>query len=406
MHKVMLVDDEMLVRLGVKSLIRWEDHGFEFMGDAPDGAKALELMAGGPPDILLTDIVMPNMNGLELIEQVKERYPDTLIIVLSSHNEFEYVRKAMKLGVEDYLLKTSLKPAELLQLLVDASGKVRRNQARSAQVSSVGAAEPNADSPTWLLRSALSAEAPDAAAVRNDPLLKDAHLLLLYVRGIREGVPQHTAAQLLKHLVEAELEGCLYAGPIQTDERELAAMLMSPDGDEDRLRSRLDNLANAALRLLGFSLSGYISEPVDGWMEAGERFAELKRNVEEREGVFRARETSRDDIKMLLEYMNEHYAENLSLRSAAGMVKMSESYLSTVFKKETGKNFSDWLNLLRVDKAAALLVETDLPSYLISERVGYENSNYFGRIFKKIKGVGPQKYRTLYGKGRLINENL
>ncbi|WP_309120279.1 response regulator [Paenibacillus sp.] len=406
-YKVMLVDDEMLVRLGVKSLIPWEEHGFQFMGDAPDGAKALELMADGPPDILLTDIVMPNMNGLELIEQVKARYPNTLIIVLSSHNEFDYVRKAMKLGVEDYLLKTSLKPAELLQLLIEASGKVRRNQEKRAeQVRFAGASDANPDSPTRLLESALSNEGGGEPAHPSVAMPDQTYLLLLYVRGIREGVPHHSAAQLLKHLVEAELEGMLHAGPVQTDERELAATLRLPDGDREKLQPRIDDLANASGSLLGISLSGYMSGPVGSWREAGERFAELKKIVEEKENAVRAKETSRDDIKRLLRYMNEHYAENLSLRTAAGMVNMSESYLSTVFKKETGTNFSDWLNLLRIEKAASLLVETDLPSYLISERVGYENSNYFGRIFKKIKGVGPQKYRTLYAQGKASVEKL
>ncbi|MDQ6423496.1 response regulator [Paenibacillus sp. LHD-117] len=394
-YKVMLVDDEMLVRLGVKSLIQWEEHGFQFMGDAPDGAKALELMEDGPPDILLTDIVMPNMNGLELIEKVKERYPSTLIIVLSSHNEFDYVRKAMKMGVEDYLLKTSLKPAELLHLLIEAKGKLQRNHEKRSEQQKLGEAPVETpDSMNRLLESALSNEwTGNDWAERDNALPDHSYLLLLHVRGIREGVPHLSAAGLLKHLVEAELQGMVHAGPIQTDEREIAAMLKLPDGDRDKLKARIDNLANASGSLLGISLNGYTSGPVGRWSETGERLAELQGMVH----AAKAKEASRDDIKKLLRYMDEHYAKNLSLRSAAGMVNMSEAYLSTIFKKETGTNFTDWLNMLRIEKAATLLIETDLPSYLISEQVGYENSNYFGRLFKKMKGVSPQKYRAIYG---------
>ncbi|RIX52360.1 response regulator [Paenibacillus nanensis] len=396
-YKVMLVDDEMLVRLGVKSLIQWEEHGFQFMGDAPDGAKALELMADGPPDILLTDIVMPNMNGLELIEKVKERYPGTLIIVLSSHNEFDYVRKAMKLGVEDYLLKTSLKPAELLQLLIDASGKLQRNQIKSLeQEQSEAASNETSDSLNRKLQLALSAETSDDGWLDNE-LPPYSYLLLLTIRGIREGVPQHSASRLLEHLVQSELQGIVRAGPIQTEKDKLSAILTLPDGGLDKLQSRMINLENASSSLLGISLSGYISERIGRWGEAKERMNELKKSACEREQSALAKEASRDDIKQLLRYMEEHFASNLSLRSAARMVNMSEAYLSTVFKKETGTNFIDWLNMLRVEKAASLLIETDLPGYLISERVGYENSNYFGRIFKKMKGVSPQKYRALHG---------
>ncbi|MFD0961248.1 response regulator [Paenibacillus chungangensis] len=406
-NKVMLVDDEMLVRLGVKSLIQWEQHGFRFMGDAPDGAKALELMAAdGPPDILLTDIVMPNMNGLELIEQVHKLYPSTLIIVLSSHNEFDYVRKAMKLGVEDYLLKTSLKPAELLQLLIESSDKLRRNKKkRLEQNKSVTDADRNSDALTGLLERLLAAEGVEEAGVsREQPasLPMNSYMLLISIRGIREGVPHHSAAQLLKHLVEAELQEILLAGPVLWDKDGIAALVTMPGSDRDKLQARVDHLANASGNLLGISLSGYTSGPVDNWREAGQRLAELKRQ----ERGHAIKEASRDDIKKLLRYMEEHYADNLSLRAAAAMVNMSEAYLSTVFKKETGTTFTDWLNMLRIDKAESLLRESDMPSYLISEQVGYENSNYFGRIFKKMKGVSPQKYRASYGNKKRNTERM
>jgi len=395
MYKVMLVDDEMLVRLGVKSLIQWEEHGFRFMGDAPDGAKALELMSDGPPDILLTDIVMPNMNGLELIEKVKVRYPDTLIIVLSSHNEFEYVRKAMKMGIEDYLLKTSLKPSELLQLLIEAKGKLQRKIERRSEQQANGAYhERTPETMNRLLAAALNNEESDFWGEMETVLPGYSYLLLLHVKGIREGVPQHSASGLLKHLVEAELQGMLHAGPIQTGEREMAAMLTVHEENIEKLQARIDNLANASGSLLGISLNGYTSGPISRWRETGGRMVELQEMAD----ASKTKEASRDDIKKLLEYMNKHYDQNLSLRTAAGMVNMSEAYLSTVFKKETGTNFTDWLNMLRIEKASSLLIDTDLPSYLISEQVGYENSNYFGRIFNKMKGISPQKYRSLNGK--------
>jgi len=92
--------------------------------------------------------------------------------------------------------------------------------------------------------------------------------------------------------------------------------------------------------------------------------------------------------------MKSHYADNLSLNGAAAIAGMSPSYLSSTFKRETGQSFVEFLTAIRMDKAAELLCRTDLPSYLIAERVGYDNINYFGRAFKKEKGVSPSQYRT------------
>ncbi|UUZ84997.1 response regulator [Paenibacillus sp. P26] len=93
MHKVMIVDDEALVRIGIKSCIEWEKYDLEFVGQAEDGLQALELIETTRPDIVLTDILMPHMDGLELIEQLSVRYPYIKVIVLSCHNEMDAVKR-------------------------------------------------------------------------------------------------------------------------------------------------------------------------------------------------------------------------------------------------------------------------------------------------------------------------
>ena len=117
MLKVIIVDDEILIRVGAKSCLDWEQHGFEVVGLAEDGAKALALVEKTNPDLVLTDIKMPNMDGLELIEALRTDYPQIKVIVLSCYNEMDYVKRAMKFGAEDYLLKLSLQPETLLETL-------------------------------------------------------------------------------------------------------------------------------------------------------------------------------------------------------------------------------------------------------------------------------------------------
>jgi two-component system response regulator YesN len=104
-YKVFFVEDEIVTREGIRDKVDWRGHGFEFCGEAPDGEIALPLLQTLRPDVLITDIKMPFMDGLELSRLVHERMPATKIVILSGHDEFEYAQKAIKLGVTEYLLK-------------------------------------------------------------------------------------------------------------------------------------------------------------------------------------------------------------------------------------------------------------------------------------------------------------
>ncbi|GGD91620.1 response regulator transcription factor [Paenibacillus nasutitermitis] len=121
MIRVLVVDDEKIVRITLQTIMKWEQHGFELVGTAGDGLQALEQVAKSNPDIIITDLKMPNLDGLELIQKLHERSYTGKFIVLSNYDDYEYVREAMKLGAADYLLKITLKPEELLTLLIKIS---------------------------------------------------------------------------------------------------------------------------------------------------------------------------------------------------------------------------------------------------------------------------------------------
>src|SRR5512136_868674 len=105
LHKVFLVEDEVVAREGIRDNVDWRLNGFEFCGEAPDGEIALPLLETAEPDVLITNIKMPFMDGLQLCKIVRERMPWVKIIILSGHDEFEYAQEAIKLGVTEYLLK-------------------------------------------------------------------------------------------------------------------------------------------------------------------------------------------------------------------------------------------------------------------------------------------------------------
>ncbi len=122
--RVLIVDDEILIRQGIKHYLNWEQEGFEIVGEASNGQEALQLIETTNPHIIITDIVMPIMDGEELTRIVKERYLHIEIIILSSFGEFDYVRSTFQSGVIDYILKPKLDAQELLKALKAAAARI------------------------------------------------------------------------------------------------------------------------------------------------------------------------------------------------------------------------------------------------------------------------------------------
>ena len=130
-YRVFFVEDEVITREGIRDNVDWLANGFEFCGEATDGEMALPLLRTAQPDVLITDIKMPFMDGLQLSKVVRERMPWVKIIILSGHDEFEYARQAINLGVTDYLLKpvTVQKLQNVLQKLTVQLDQERKEQA-------------------------------------------------------------------------------------------------------------------------------------------------------------------------------------------------------------------------------------------------------------------------------------
>ncbi|MCQ6557397.1 response regulator [Paenibacillus mendelii] len=117
MCKVLLVDDEKMARMGMRAVLDWETNGFELVGEASNGEKAMHWIRDQQVDILITDIAMPVMDGLELTRKAKELCPFIKVLLLSCHNDFEYVREGIRLGASDYILKPTLNAESLLTVL-------------------------------------------------------------------------------------------------------------------------------------------------------------------------------------------------------------------------------------------------------------------------------------------------
>ncbi len=131
---IMIVDDEPIIRIGLRTLVEWESHGFRLVAEASDGEEALGLMAQQPVDLLVTDIRMPRMDGLELIRQTRLSNEDIGIVVLSCLDDFSFVKEAMKLGARDYILKPTMEPDSLVETLKSISSTLLEERSERAQL--------------------------------------------------------------------------------------------------------------------------------------------------------------------------------------------------------------------------------------------------------------------------------
>lgn len=122
--RILIVEDEYLTRQGIKGMIHWEQEGFQIVGEASNGEEALARIEELKPQIVLTDVVMPVMDGIALTQAIQERYPEIRVIVLSGYSDFEYVKSIFQHGAVDYILKPTLNQQELLATLCKAAGQI------------------------------------------------------------------------------------------------------------------------------------------------------------------------------------------------------------------------------------------------------------------------------------------
>ena len=171
-YKVFFVEDEIAIREGIRDAVDWKACGFEFCGEAPDGEIALPLVQAARPDVLITDIRMPFMDGLQLSQVVRERLPATKIIILSGHDEFEYAQRAIKLGVFEYILKP-VSVQDLHQVLEKAAAELdqERTEKRALQELRNQVEENRAALRERFLLRLVTGEAAPAEAIEKSQLL-------------------------------------------------------------------------------------------------------------------------------------------------------------------------------------------------------------------------------------------
>ncbi|WP_281550154.1 response regulator [Murimonas intestini] len=526
-YTVLLVDDEEEVIQVIMRKINWEGLGFSVIGYANNGVKALEMVEEFQPDVVMTDIKMPYMDGMELANHIKAEYPTTKILFFTGFDEFDYAKEAIHLEAEEYILKP-VNSVELINVFTQLKIKLDQeiSEKRSVEtlqkyyMESLPLLQANFYSsliegriheeeiPKYLSDYQISFSGPFFCCVvihtSSSRVPEGANPLLLstfvqkqaeerlgekweaksltylgntvlitqlksenevpeltdecdrfcrYAHRIMGAVVSVGIGQVCRSILElpqsyssareAVSYRAIYGAFRAINIKEIAPQEMSKSGEGNDME-----LANL-FKMIRLNPAEDVVEAVDKYLDhisfqdkslqqhhidimelvgALYRFAmnndivikdftgdvrklysslldkepdALKKWLIDislffREKLISARSMStKSFVFRAKEYVHNNYQdEELSLDSICEVLGVSNSYFSTIFKKETGNSFIGYLTDYRMDQASRQLIETNEKSYIIAKNVGYNDPNYFSYVFKRRFGVSPSKYRT------------
>ncbi|ANE46552.1 hypothetical protein SY83_09985 [Paenibacillus swuensis] len=401
MLNVLLVDDEVLVRKFMRSLMDWESEGFQIRGEASHGEEALDMLMAEPIDIVITDIRMPVMDGLKLTERIRELKLPCKIIILTGYDDFQYTRKALQLQVQDYIHKPTVTSEELLATLTHIAQELKKSQ--SAEWVQRLMWDGAQDKRKKVITRLLSASADPSQQVDHlIPLLREQfsfpegfRFALFSVTLPRDYRPEYASSALTVNLEMMEEQAELYFQQASPDTQTIVTRI------DDRLAVISEKLPENPLTELQDKLRADYSAEVMGTVSPGyHRLEELprvyKQCSDELERMIQEQQEHAHThvlIVKALQFIHERYMEELTLERIGEHIHMSSAYFSRLFYKETGINFSEHLTKVRIEQAKRLLENSNLKIYEIAEKAGYQNSKYFLKLFRDYTGMTPGDYR-------------
>ncbi len=418
MFKLLIVDDEYIVRAGIRKTVDWESYGIEVVGEASDGVRGMELALEKKPDIIMTDVRMQTMGGLDLLRQIKESKLDCEVIIISGYEEFEYVREALRCGAFSYLVKP-VDNDELVETVLSATKKLSesRNTKKyferlSGELSSVK---------RQFLREMLSGTVVnEKAIVENLEFynigLKPDSSIAVYIKinsdsAYRDNlspavtVKNHDFASILKNIIHEYAFSALDTPAIFLDlsKDEFAVILNTPENySAGNLRALFRECARQFESACNTTLLVGIGDSVRKISHISNSFQNAKKCLQSR-NILKGSSSviAFDDINNLgykreiqeaIRYICENYANQITIEMVASELYISASYLMHIFKDEMGKTFNECLTEYRIITAKELLSLNKYKIYEVSSMVGYKDVKYFSQIFKKYCGVTPREY--------------
>lgn len=398
-----IAEDDDEIRDGLREIVDWERLGYRVVADFADGEELIAYLRRYDVDVVLTDIRMSLVSGIDVAKFVHEEGRRTEVVLLSGYKEFDYARSAIRYAVADYLLK----PVELDEIDAVFSRIRNRIEERKAASGTDGGSEPEYD------RAAVSIarrifESFLVGALEETRLLADSLALLEPV--VSNGpcavavIESTGATEALSRVVASESvrETDLRLYPVQTGaDRSVylcfGASTVGLDGLQRKLEALFERVDGLVRPVTGRAVRARVAAAVEGFTAVST--ARLRCSLADRLGAGKSAYQSSlvDEAKS---YISAHYADDLSLDDVAGHACLSPVYFSRLFKQATGTGFVQYLTALRVNRAIDLLENTSLPAGAVAEQVGYRSLSYFSKVFKKHTGHTPRGYRNAFAAKR------
>lgn len=457
MLKVLIVDDDKLTRKGLIASMPWSDYAMEVIGEAANGVEALKFLEQHRVDLVLSDLEMPLISGLDFIRKATSLYPDLAFAVLSIHGDFEYIQEALRLGAIDYIAKVQLDRENFSSLLERISARIRKTaQERSNQAERWEDRICHQDAIEVVLTLQDSDEAVEALYSAEEFIATGRGIwfcqrqdvdtesierslgdgwVLLTLKGVIGMRYEDVYSKVLKYRKEklfyeykpkarriAHVVQELSGQNHRVSKEQFAGLKQSwtsldwirDPGVFDKMRSELKESSLTTAQLLHIALaiehtwnhsySGTLNETVSAppsfqcWQEIEDWLTEVYEKTLSFEGKYRFSHEVTESIFHAERIIKKEYDQHLFSGDVARRVNMSRSYFSQCFHEIIGCSFSEYLRRTRIAKAKDYLEKTSYSIQQIAEFTGYFDEKYFSRIFKKSTDMLPSEYRKLHRK--------
>jgi two-component system response regulator YesN len=397
MWKLVVADDEPKIRRGIESILNWHEFNIDIVGEAEDGEIALEVIKEKKPDIILLDINMPFLNGLNLLQKLKDINNRSIVIIISGYDDFLYAQKALQFNVFDYILKPVNKKSmeEIITKAVDKLNKIEKENNYLEWINK------QLNENTDVLKKTFFSEWLNNK-LSNGQVLKEMEFFNIDF-GKNIGVMviklvDKLNIEILDKKWNTELLEFAIANLLNDKFKESnVKFIFADDKNNVILVSKIDDMfAWIALgNELQVEISKYLKCNViieqanvsSGILKIKDIYLKIINNVNEKKKC--------SPMALLtIKYIEEnYYSNNLNINDISDKLEVTSSYLSKLLKKETGLSFIDYLTNIRMKKAMYIMEDPTIKIYDVAELVGYSNQHYFCRAFKRVVGFSPTEYK-------------
>ena len=422
MYTIVFADDEEEVRQAIIKKVAWNEIGYEFVGEAGNGAEALELVEKLRPDVLLTDIQMPFISGIELARQVREIHPSTQIVFLSGHDDFTYAQKAIQYNIISYLLKP-ISASELTEEL----RKIKVKIDEQFRLFTDGVSEPGKEGMMPFFMSLLL----DEFQVENDTV-RDAelaqklfdmgitdradndHLYTVMTVSILNEAEENVTVEENVNSIDLVLKKYFKSVSFYINGRITSILMSGRRGFDKYLHIAVEEISEKVRRIMGLDAGIGIGKLEKGLSSIHKAYVDSVKAIgyssNQKKGIFfiEDMEKNKNSAEMIsdeaLEIINKGYMNpEISLVSVSREISVSPNYLSALIKKTTDSTFIDLLTKKRIDVATDMLLHSNFKIREIAEQCGYSDQHYFSYSFKKVTGKSPNAFRRGDSEDAMLN---